>query len=150
MGPNKRGFTFIEVCIVLICISTLVIGCASGFRYHQQSYRAEIFVQEAMLLRNAFISYWETYRSFPTIAETALTNSAFEKIKPHWYPFNPGNSNLKQCYWVGVTSSTLDSVYIRLQRPTNISLKNDLIQKKISRHFFFETSTGKCFIFKAP
>ncbi|MDR0647698.1 MAG: hypothetical protein LBF43_04760 [Puniceicoccales bacterium] len=150
MKPSKRGFTFIEVCIVLICISTLVIGCASGFRYHQQSHRAEIFVQEAMLLRNAFISYWETYRSFPEISETALTNSAFEKIKPHWYPFNPGNSNLKQCYWVGKTSNILNDVYIRLQRPTNISLKTDLIQKKIGGHFFFETSTGKCFIFKAP
>jgi type II secretory pathway pseudopilin PulG len=150
MEPNKRGFTFIEVCIVLICISILVIGCVSGFRYHKQSQRAEIFVQEATLLRNAFISYWETYRSFPTISETALTNSAFEKIKPYWYPFNPDNSNLKQCHWVGVTANTLDAIYIRLQCPTNASLKNDLIQKKVNGHFFFETNTGKCFIFKAP
>ncbi|MDR2396598.1 MAG: type II secretion system GspH family protein [Puniceicoccales bacterium] len=150
MEPNKRGFTFIEVCIVLICISTLVIGCVSAFRYHKQSQQAEIFVQEAILLRNAFISYWETYRSFPTISEKALTDAAFEKIKPHWYPFNPGNSNLKGCHWVAKTSNTLNDIYILLKRPTNVSLKNDLIQKKINRHFFFETSTGKCFIFKVP
>lgn len=156
----KRGFTFIELLLVLICIS--ILTCTVGFNYNRvrDSHLADTFLHEVTILRNALQGYWEVHRTFPPgVSElTDLTDSQFDAIALFWRPFHPDNSNVaKDSRWCCLLNSTdLTQVELQLQRdgacfPLS-EQQIEKIQKKCSTSFSFEVdSTGHhCYIFKAP
>lgn len=155
----KRGFTFIELLLVLICIS--ILTCIVGYNYShvRDSHLADTFLHEVTILKSALQGYWEVHRTFPDISElTDLTDSQFEAIAPFWYPFHPNNSNVaKDSRWCCLLSGTdLTQVELQLQRndvcfPLSAQ-QIEKIQEKCNDSFSFEVdSTGHhCYIFKAP
>ncbi len=146
-----NGFSFIELCLVLFCVCILTSSCVFSIRYVQKSHRAEVFAQELLLLRNALATYKEMYGTMPTIAEGKLSSSAFEKLQPYWYPFNPDHSSLDG-YWSGVSSSTLNNIYLiwKSNKSDSAAIDFALVNKKISKMFVINETTGKCYIFKEP
>lgn len=97
----KKGFTIIEMVIVLICVSLMTILVGFNIKNVQETKRAEIFVQEALLLRQAFVSYYETKGGFVS-ASGALSDASFDVYRPYWYPFLPQNSKVEEgAYWYG-------------------------------------------------
>ena len=152
---NKKGFSLIEVCLALFCISILTSTCVFSIRFLKKSHRINTFVQELTLLRNAFVTYKEIYGTLPSISRNKLSDKSFEAIQPYWHPFNPDNSNLGGT-WLGESSNNLDDVYLMWTNdPTAestspvTSIDFDVVFQKINQMFEVD-SEGKCYIFKTP
>lgn len=111
-----KGFTFIELLLVIICIAVLVTGAGFSFKRAKISHMADTFVQEVVILKTAIETYYETRGTLPSYNGKL---SSFDKLKNFWKPFNPDASNvLPNTCWCGSFSTTLENVYLQLHRYT--------------------------------
>lgn len=120
----KKGFTFIEITVVLFIISAISIGFIQNLRKAQRSHRTNTMIQEMMVLRNAFFAYYESKGGFEDIALTDLSDASFAKLKPYWYPFNAAESKVieHKTSWKAATSITLEDTYLQLSSTEDLNL----------------------------
>lgn len=112
---KHKGFTFIELLLVVICIAVLVTGAGFSFKRAKTSHMADTFVQELVILKTAIETYYESHGSLPELGNVKL--SSCEKLKKLWKPFNPDASNvLADTCWYGNISAELNDVYLQLYR----------------------------------
>ncbi len=120
----KKAFTFIEITIVLFIVSAISIGFIQNFKKVQRSHRTSTLIQEMMILRNAFMTYYEVNGGFEDISLASLSDDAFVKLKSYWYPFNVTSSNVieHKSFWSASTSVTVENTYLRLISTENLNL----------------------------
>ena len=163
---KHKGFTFIELLLVVICIAVLVTGAGFSFKRAKTSHMADTFVQELVILKTAIETYYEAHGSLPELGKVKL--SSCEILKPFWKPFNPDASNvLADACWYGNISPDLNKVYLQLYRyeiqnkkrtsRTNLVVFSEAemkgLQKKMESICKFEKlSSGDyvCYIFQEP
>ena len=115
---KPKGFTFIELLLVIICIAVLVTGAGFSFKRAKISHMADTFVQELVILKTAIGTYYESHGTFlkPDSEETPKL-STYGKLKNLWKPFNPDASKvLADTCWCGNIAGGLDEVYLQLHR----------------------------------
>ena len=97
----------------------------SNFQRTQRYHKTNTLSQEMMILRNAFLTYYEMQGGFPDITLAALTDDSFADIKPYWYPFHPESSKVieHKTSWSASTSKTAENTYLRLVSTENLNLK---------------------------
>lgn len=111
---KRKGFTFIELLLVVICIGVLVTGAGFSFKRAKASHMADTFVQELVILKTAIETYYELRGTLP---ECEGRLSSFTVLKNFWKPFNPDVSNsLSDTCWYGNISPNLNDVYLQLYR----------------------------------
>ena len=112
---------------VLIIVSTMTIICVATIKKTQQSRKMNTLIQEMMILRNAFMAYYEADGNFPDIELASLSDDTFSQLKPYWYPFNPSNSNVMEgkSSWAASTSTTVKDTYLRLNTTEDLGLQQD-------------------------
>lgn len=120
----KKAFTLLEITVVLFIVSAIAIGFIRNFREAQRSHRTNTLLQEMMILRNAFLSYYESKGNLPNIALASLSDDSFADLKPYWYPFNPTASKVieRKTSWFGSTSTTETDTYLRLISSEKLNL----------------------------
>ncbi len=162
---KRKGFTFIELLLVIICIAVLVTGAGFSFKRAKIAHMADTFVQEVVILKTAIETYYELRGTLP---ESSGKLSSFEKLKNFWKPFNPDFSNIfPNAYWYGNISAKLNHVYLQLYhykikdgKQTNIptpvefsSAEIKVLQEKMESICKFDKlSSGECvcYIFEEP
>lgn len=116
---KHKGFTFIELLLVIICIAVLVTGAGFSFKRAKISHMADTFVQEVVILKTAIETYYESRGTLPQPDEGQNIGklSSCGKLKNLWKPFNPDASNiLANTCWYGNISANLNDVYLQLYR----------------------------------
>ena len=117
---KHKGFTFIELLLVILCIAVLVTGAGFSFKRAKTSHMADTFAQEVVILKTAIETYYESRGTLPqpdSANEGLAKLSSYEKLKNFWKPFNPDASNvLANTCWYGNISEDLNTVYLQLYR----------------------------------
>ncbi len=160
---KHKGFTFIELLLVIICIAVLVTGAGFSFKRAKTSHMADTFVQELVILKTAIETYYESRGSLPETGKIRL--SSCEILKPFWKPFNSDASNvLADTCWYGNISADLNEVYLQLyryeiqdsKRTNNTKLvifsesEVKVLQKKMESICKFDKEQNACYIFQEP
>ena len=87
---KHKGFTFIELLLVIICIAILVTGTGFFFKRAKISHMANTFVQELVILKTAIETYYESHGTLPTCSGRL---SSFDKLKKPYYGICKRHSN---------------------------------------------------------
>ncbi len=75
----KKGFTLLEILIVLFIVGALTIFSVGGLHRARKAHQLDCALQELVLLRTAILSYKERYGSFLTKSEQGdLSSPTFD------------------------------------------------------------------------
>lgn len=158
---SYKGFTIIEVFLALSLTSILVVMSARGFLRAKAASRADIFVQEASLIRGAILRYKEVYGSLPTLDCKLLNKKSDEPGSTFYaflYPFNPERSGIKGFYWFIHLEADNSKNYLELKTDDATlqlsDLENSIISNKFRNYNVFDydpekkNGTGRYFFLK--
>ena len=137
----KKGFTLLEILVVLFIVGALTIFSVGGLHRARKAHQLDCALQELVLLRTAILSYKERYGSFLTKSgEGDLSSHAFDKLKPFWYPFRPENSKaVKNGTWYGKFDNKANSFFLTLKSDgVDVKFDDDLLEKKIKGFCAYE------------
>lgn len=137
----KKGFTLLEILVVLFIVGALTIFSVGGLHRARKAHQLDCALQELVLLRTAILSYKERYGSFLTKSwKGDLSSNAFDKLKPFWYPFRPENSKaVKNGRWYGEFDDK--SFFLTLKSGSvYVKFDDDLLEKKIKGFCAYENA----------
>ena len=128
----KKGFTFIEIMCVTICLCILIGFGVNGFKNVRARHMVESTLQELSVLRTAFLAYHEKNGTLPNIDFAALDSENFSPLKPFWYPFRPESSKvIEGGKWYGKVDKGQGSIYLELKKGENcVPMPMDMLTEK--------------------
>lgn len=124
MKKQAKGFTLIEIMIVVICVGIIVSMAGFAFKNVKQRHAIDTLLHEVILLKTAFQGYHEMYQTLPSVASTTLlTDAKFAAVKPFWIPFNSDTSQaFSDAKWYGKSAGGKVTVILkRTPRPQTSS-----------------------------
>lgn len=163
MKNKAQAFTFVEILIAVICVGMIVSMGGLSFKKAREAHQVDTFVQELLLLRSAFLGYYEMHQCMPKyLTHVSLEHEPFRDIKPFWYPFHSNSSQVVKNgqWWGGFEGNDLDKVYIYLRTEGGskfvrfTTAQMNAIRNKINNAFLISERQGAgipfCYIFKKP
>ena len=130
---GRKGFTFIEILVVVVIVGSLTSLGIKGFKHSRDSHQVDSLLQELTLLRTSILAYKEMHGKLPEIEFSELSSANFDALKPFWHPFNPGSSKIvKGGKWLGEIGADENTTYIVLRKgDDNVAFNMALLKGKI-------------------
>lgn len=151
---HKRGFTLVELSIVVILIGIAGAIAAASYRRAKLQHRADTFIQEMMSVRSAVMSYWETYRKWPwtTNKDAVLSHADFNALRPFLGTFKPNKTALGGEWKANIVPATPASSYIYVGGTGIVDIAPQvykIAKEKLNNDAAFSEATGRYYLFSS-